>query len=116
MVLGVISVARAVFKGILISLYNPTYGYLSILLAVLTLAALILVIIKQHKSAVYFFFLMHIVQCVASALLCPEAAAQTLTASVGASIVFSLLLCLRKDGKSAWSVIFSQPYVERTLA
>lgn len=116
MVLGVIAVAGAVFKGILIALYNPTYGYLSILFSVLTLLALILVVTKVHKSAVYFYFFMHIVQCFACALLCPEAVAQTLMMSIGACIVFSLLLSLRKDGKSAWSVIFSQPYVERTLA
>lgn len=90
-------------------------GYLSILLSVLTLLALILVVIKQHKSAVYFFYFMHVVQCLVSAQLCPEATAQTLLMSVGGCTIFSLLLCLRKNGKSAWSVIFSQPYVEKTL-
>ncbi len=116
MALGVIYVVRFFTKGLAIALFNPTYGYLSILFAVLTLLALVLVVTKVHKTAVYFFFFMHVVQCLASALLCPQAGAETLMKSIGGCIIFSLLLCLRKNGKSAWSAIFSQPYVERDLA
>lgn len=115
MVLCVVYFVKFVFKGLLIAQFYPTYGYLSILYAFLTLLAYILVVTKVHKSAVYFFFFMHFVQCLTCALLCPEAGAETLTMSIGGCAVFSLLLCLKKNGKSAWKVIFSQPYVEKEL-
>ncbi len=115
MFLAVIFFARFIFKGLLIGLYSTEMGFLSIFYSLLTLLAICLTLTQKHKSAVYFFYFMHVVQCLTYSVLSPETAGQSLVMSVCGCIIFSLFLCLKKNGKSAWSVIFSQPYVEGEL-
>ncbi len=90
------------------SVLNPAIGYLTIVTSIVILLALILIMVCTSKWGLFLFFAAKLISGItASAILGPDGQNEVMRA-IMACVILGVVLFLRKDGVSGWSVLLKK--------